>query len=331
MNKFEYAVPLKIDEVFTFLKEPGSQIKAGGIDILDLMKEGLSQPQRLVNIHLLKELNFIKDDSWRGILIGPNVTLDELAVHEKLQGQFKALSQAALGAATPQIRNSATLGGNLCQRPRCWYFRSADFDCSRKGGKTCYAFDGENQYHAIFGNDEGCVIVHPSGTAVALMALDARLKIVSEKSEREIPISEFFVMPSKSMSNENILRPDELITEIIVPPLSPGWTSYYYKQKEKQSFDNAIAEIAVVMHLDERKCTDARIVLGAAAPVPWRIQKTEAILKGNTITKELAQKAAEATMKDANPLSKNEYKVQVFKTVIARTICWAAGIDPLEH
>ena len=329
MNKFEYAVPKKIDEVFTFLKEPGSHIKAGGIDLLDLMKEGLVQPQRLVNIGSLKELNFIKDDGRRGIIIGPNMTLDELSSHEKLQDQFKALSQAALGAATPQIRNAATLGGNLCQRPRCWYFRSADFDCSRKGGKTCYAFDGENQYHAIFGNDEGCVIVHPSGTAVALMALDAKLKITSEKSSREVALADFFVMPSKDMSRENILKPDELITEIIVPPLSPGWTSFYYKQKEKQSFDWPIAEVAVVMHVNEGKCTDSRIVLGAAAPIPWRIKKAEAILKGNLITKELSQKAAEAAMKDASPLPKNEYKVQVFKTVIARTICRAAGVDPL--
>ena len=330
MNKFEYAVPKTIDEVFTFLKEPGSQIKAGGIDLLDLMKEGLAQPQRLVNIRSLKELNFIKEDGRRGIVIGPGVTLSELASHEKFQGPFKALSQAALGAATPQIRNSATLGGNLCQRPRCWYFRSADFDCSRKGGGQCYAFDGENQYHAIFGNDEGCVIVHPSATAVALMALDAKLKIVSEKSSREVAMADFFVMPSKNMSKETVLNPDELITEIIVPPLSPGWTSFYHKQKEKQSFDWPIAEVAVVMHVNEGKCTDSRIVLGAAAPIPWRIKKTEAVLKGNTITKELAQKAAEAAMKDASPLSKNDYKIQVFKTVIARTICRAAGIDPLK-
>lgn len=331
MNKFEYAVPKKIDEVFTFLKEPGSQIKAGGIDLLDLMKEGLAQPKRLVNIGSLKELNFIKDEGRRGIVIGPNVTLDELAVHEKLQGPFQVLSQSALAAATPQIRNAATLGGNLCQRPRCWYFRSADFDCSRKGGKNCYAFDGENQYHAIFGNDEGCVIVHPSSTAVALMALNARLKIVSEKSSREMAVEDFFVMPSKDVLKETILKQGELITEIIIPPFSQGWTSFYYKQKEKQSFDWPIAEVAVVMHLNEGKCTDARIVLGAAAPIPWRIKKTEALLKGNIVTKELAQRAAEAAMKDASPLSKNEYKIQVFKTVIARTICWAAGIDPLAH
>ncbi|MBL7960332.1 xanthine dehydrogenase family protein subunit M [bacterium] len=330
MNKFEYAIPKKIDEVFTFLKEPGSQIKAGGIDLLDLMKEGLTQPQRLVHIRSIEDLHYITQDGRRGIVVGPTVTLGELSSSDKLQDAYKALSQAALGAATPQIRNVATLGGNLCQRPRCWYFRSADFDCSRKNGKTCYAFDGENQYHAIFGNDEGCVIVHPSATAVALMALDAKLKIASEKAEREIPISEFYVMPAKSMTSEHILKPGELITEIIIPPLTPGWTSYYYKQKEKQSFDWPIAEVAVVMHLNEGKCTDSRIVLGAAAPIPWRIQKTEALLKGNIVTKELAQRAAEAAMKDASPLSKNEYKVQVFKTVIARTICWAAGIDPLK-
>lgn len=330
MNKFEYAVPKKINEVYAYLKEPGSQIKAGGIDILDLMKEGLAMPERLVHIRSLEDLHYIKQDGRRGIVIGPTVTLHELATHEKLQDQFKVLSQAAAGAATPQIRNVATLGGNLCQRPRCWYFRSADFNCTRKGGDRCYAIDGENQYHAVFGNDEGCVIVHPSATAVALTALDAKLKIASEKSEREIPISDFFVMPSKNIKKENVLEHGEWITEIIIPPLSPGWVSFYYKQKEKQSFDWPIAEVAVVMHLNEGKCTDARIVLGAAAPIPWRIKKTEALLKGNLITKELAQIAVEASMKDASPLSKNDYKIQVFKTVIARTICWAAGIDPLK-
>jgi xanthine dehydrogenase YagS FAD-binding subunit len=328
MNKFQYAIPKKIDEVFTYLKEPGSQIKAGGIDLLDLMKEGTIQPNRLVNLRDVNDLHFIKNDGARGIVIGPNVTLEEIASQEKFHDQYQALSQAALGAATPQIRNMATLGGNLCQRPRCWYFRSADFNCSRKGGDQCYAYDGENQYHAIFGNDEGCVIVQPSGMAVALTAHDARLKIVSEKSSREIPIAEFYLMPGKNATKETVLNPDELITEIIVPPLAPGWVSYYFKQQEKQSFDNAIAEVAVVMHMNEGKCADARIVLGAAAPIPWRIKKAEAVLKGNLVTKELAQKGADAAMKDATPLSRNEYKIQVFKTVIARTICWAAGINP---
>ncbi len=330
MNNFEYANPKKIEEVFAFLKEPGSQLKAGGIDQLDLMKEGIAQPKRLINLAGLEDLRFVREDGRRGTVIGPNVTLGEIASHEEFRDQYRALSQAALGAATPQIRNMATLGGNLCQRPRCWYFRSADFHCTRKGGTQCFAYDGENQYHAIFGNDEGCVIVQPSGTAVALTALDARLKVVSEKSSREIPIAEFYIRPSKDVTREHVLEAGELITEIVLPPMPSGWVSYYYKQKEKQSFDWPIAEAAVVMHVNEKLCTDARIVLGAAAPIPWRIKKAEALLKGNIVTRELAQTAAETAMKDATPLSGNEYKVQVFKTVIARTICWAAGIDPFK-
>ncbi len=329
MNKFEYAVPQKVADVFTLLKANNSMIKAGGIDVLDLMKESLIEPTRLVTIRDLKELNFIREDSG-GAVIGAATTLAELAENKWINGQFRALAQAAVGAATPQIRNAATVGGNLCQRPRCWYFRSHDFPCTRKGGSQCFALDGENQYHAIFGNQDGCVIVHPSATAVALMALGAKLKIVSEKSAREISIEDFFIAPAKDITKENILKNDELISEIIVPKPAKGSVNYYYKQKEKQSFDWPIAEVAVNLTLDGKNCSDARIVLGAAAPVPWRIPKAENMLKNQTITKDLARKASEEAMKDAAPLSQNGYKVDVFMAVITRTICWAAGIDPFK-
>lgn len=328
MNKFEYAIPESLADSFEYLETPEAVAKAGGIDLLDLMKEGLATPKRVVNLRHLKELHFVTKRSDGGLSIGPNNTLAELAEHPEVRSNYRALAQAADSAATPQIRNAATLGGNLCQRPRCWYFRSEDFHCLRNGGDVCFAVDGMNQYHAIFCNGDGCVIVHPSATAVALMALNARLKLATAESERELPIDSFFVTPAQNMMRENVLRPGELITEIVLPPPPGGFTSFYYKQKEKQAFDWPIAEVAVGLTLEGKRCTDARVVLGAAAPIPWRLEKTEALLRNQVITPDLTRKAAGEALQDATPLSLNGYKVPVFEAVLYRALCWAAGIDP---
>jgi xanthine dehydrogenase YagS FAD-binding subunit len=276
----------------------------------------------------MKALRFIKEDEKRGLIIGPNMTLAELAKAEKLQGSYQALAQAAESAALPQIRNSATLGGNLCQRPRCWYYRINSFNCSRKGGDVCFALDGENQYHAIFGNSDGCAIVHPSSTAVALMALGAKLQIKSEGKTREVDLSEFFITPAQDIRRENILTKNEIISEIIIPGTVRGYNSFYYKQKEKQSHDWSIADAAVALKLDSGVCNDARVILGSAAPIPWRATTAESVLKGSILNREQARKAAQAALQSAEPLSLNGYKVHVFKAVIYRTICWAANIDP---
>jgi xanthine dehydrogenase YagS FAD-binding subunit len=293
------------------------------------MKEGLLQPDRLVSISNIASLNFIREDK-NGVQIGAATSLADIAANGLLKnGANRCLAQAAEGAATPQIRNMATLAGNLCQRPRCWYFRSADFNCTRNGGDVCYAIDGENQYHAIFGNDDGCVMVHPSATAVALTALAAKLVVTDGKKEQEIDLADFYVPPARDITRETVLKRDQLITEIRLPKTSRQIASYYYKLKEKQTFDWPTAEIAVVLELDGKTCKDARIVLGAAAPVPWRISKAESVVKGKTIDVSLARQAADAALQDANPLSLNGYKVRVFHAVIYRTICWAAGVEPL--
>jgi xanthine dehydrogenase YagS FAD-binding subunit len=331
MKNFEYVLPASVSEALAFLSEKGAVAKAGGIDLLDIVKEGLAAPSRLVNIGSLKELAFIRPGAEGGLSIGPAVTLAALSENEAIvEGPFRALAQAAAAAATPQIRNMATVAGNLCQRPRCWYFRSRDFDCTRKGGAQCFALDGENPYHAIFGNEDGCVIVHPSAVAVVLLALDARLKIKDEKGEAEVPIAEFFVAPARDITREHSLKEGQLIVEIVLPPAPSGLSSYYLKQKEKQSFDWPIAEAVAALQLDGKHVKEARVVLGAAAPIPWRATKAEELLKGKTVTKELARQAAEAVTADARPLSQNAYKVPVFKAVIARTICVAAGIDPFS-
>lgn len=328
MNRFEYVKPENLQQTFEYLKAENSVVKGGGIDLLDLVKEGLSEPGRVINIRDLPELKGIRELEDGGLAIGAAVTLAELSSNKTINSKYLALAQAAESAATPQIRNAATLAGNLCQRPRCWYFRSADFNCLRNGGDECYADEGENQYHAILGNQDGCIMVHPSATAVALLAFNARLKIVSPEGEKEIAVADFFVAPDQDITREHVLKANEIITEIILPATA-GAVSYYFKQKEKQAFDWPIADVAVVLNMKNKVCSKASVVLGSAAPVPWRLKKAEVALKGQSITVSMAQKIAEEALADAMPVTMNAYKVPVFKTVLYRTICWAAGIDPL--
>ncbi len=329
MKNFEYAVPDSIEKTFEYLESSKAILKAGGIDLLDMMKEQLISPNRLVNIRELEELRFLKEDTNGAFLIGPGQTLSELAEDQTINKSYKVLAQAAGGVASVQIRNSATLGGNLCQRPRCWYFRSADFHCSRMGGDTCFALDGENQYHAIFDNTDGCVIVHPSATAVALMALNAKLIISDGEKDREISIEKFFVTPANDIERENILNKNEMIITIVIPADAKDYLSYYHKQKEKQTFDWPLADVAVALRMEGDRCQDARIVLGSAAPVPFRSKSAEQVLVNQNITKDIAIKAAEAALITAEPLTLNEYKVPIFKTIIYRTICHTVGIDPM--
>ena len=328
MNKFEYAQPKTINEVFQYLDKPGSLIKAGGIDLLDLMKEDLLTPDRIINIRSLKELSFIRENENGTISIGPNVTLSDLAENSIISKFFPSLSEAVRLIATPQIRNSATLGGNLCQKPRCWYYRSIDFNCSRKGGNHCYALFGENKYHAILGAQDGCAIVHPSGAAVALMSLNAVLVISDGKNIKQLGLDKFYVEPAKDITKENVLTQNELITEIIIPKEMKSYKSHYLKLKEKQSFDWPLADVAVALKMNGKKCDDTNIILGSAAPIPWKSKEAEFELNGKIITKEIARKASEACMEEAYPLEHNKYKIRLFKTIVYRAICEAVGINP---
>ena len=330
MKNFEYAFPDSIEKSLEYLKSKSSMLKAGGIDLLDLMKEDLVHPNRLVNIRDLDDLKFIKLDDNGSLQIGPGVTLNTLANDALLKGPYLALAQAAGNVASHQIRNAATLGGNLCQRPRCWYFRSSDFNCSRKNGDICFALDGENQYHAIFGNSDGCAIVHPSATAVSLMALNARLIISSGDQDKEVAIEDFFVDPATDITRENVLKDNQLIIAVIIPAEMKDFVSYYHKQKEKQTFDWPLADVAVALRMEGDICKEARVVLGSAAPVPMRSIKAENALLNKKIDKNTAKLAAGTALENAEPLSMNEYKVPLFKTVIYRAICQTVGIDPLN-
>ncbi len=328
LNRFEYVRARSVTEAFAGLAGPGAIAKAGGVDVLDLTKEGILAPARLVSLLGLKELRYIRHDSAQGLHIGPLTTLAEIGRHKLIGTSYPALSQAAEAAATPQIRNQATVGGNLCQRPRCWYFRSSQFQCLRKGGAECYAQEGENKYHAVLDNSI-CAIVHPSAIGVALTAFGARLKITDGRKERDLAIEEFFVTPETDVERENILKSGQLIVDIGIPEPPRGTVSAYVKLREKQTFDWPLADAAAVLQLDGMICREATIVLGSAAPIPWRAHEGEAVLMGKSISKELAREAARASLGSATPLRDNHYKVQLLQTAVSRAILSAAGINPL--
>lgn len=322
MNRFEWVAATSAEDAVAQLSA-GAVAKAGGIDLLDRMKEGIDAPKRLVNLRTIPGLDRI-EAAKDGLRIGPLVTMAAIAVSAEINRRWPALAHAAAGAATPQIRNSATIGGNLLQRPRCWYFRSGEFPCLRKGGVECFAIPGESQYHAIFGNGV-CAAVHPSSTAVPLMAYGAHLEIAGAKGRREVPIETFFVQPDQDVTREHSLGADELLTGIRLPALAAGTRSAYLEQGEKESFDWPLADAAAVLEMDGHTVRRASLVLGAAAGVPLRATRAEEFLRGKAIDASTAREAARIAMEGAAPLEKNEYKVALFHAIVARTLVAAAG------
>jgi xanthine dehydrogenase YagS FAD-binding subunit len=301
-------------------------LKAGGIDVLDLMKEGLLNPRRIVNLRNIPELGQVVEESDGTLRVGSMVTLTQLAGHTLVRARYSALAQAAGQSASPQIREVATIGGNLLQRPRCWYFRSLHHHCLRKGGEACFAFAGENQYHAVFGQN-GCAIVHPSSVATALVAFNAKAELVSPQGARRVvALESFFLTPDKDIRRENNLKPGEILTFVMLPQSKHGVHSSYLRQGEQDSFDWPIADVAVVVELDSVGiCTQASVVLGAAAPVPYRAKGTEAVLAGKRISEGIARSAAKSAIAGAAPLSKNAYKLPVFEVLVRRTILSAVS------
>jgi xanthine dehydrogenase YagS FAD-binding subunit len=298
-----------------------SVVKAGGIDLLDLMKEGLLAPARVVNLKAVPGLDAIVEDETGGLRLGPMATLASLADHPLLQKRYAALADALRGSASPQIRNVATLGGNLLQRPRCWYFRSQAYRCLRKGGGHCFAISGENQYHAIF-NNMPCAIVHPSTAASVLVALDATVELTDAAgTSRRLSLEDFFVPPDRDLQRENDLRPREILSAICLPKPLPSLRMVHVRQGEKDSFDWPLADVAVALDLDrDGTCTRAAVILGAAAPVPHRAKTAEAVLTGNPVDEGVAAEAARAALEGATPLSKNAYKLPLFETLVRRAI-----------
>ncbi len=321
MNSFTWIEAADVAGAIAAGAQQGAVFKAGGVDLTDLMKEGVSQPAALVNLRRIGELDFLREEKG-ALAIGPLVTLARLAEDPRVVKGANALALAAGWAGTPQVRNLATLGGNLAQRPRCPYFRSELFRCRKKGGSECFAIPGENQDHAVFDNDL-CAIVHPSGAATALVALGASLKLKGPRGERTLPLEQFFVRPGQDVLRENVLQPGELIVEVRVPT---GRRSGYVKLMQKQTFDWPLADAAAVLDLDGGTVREARVVLGAAAPVPWRASAVEKALLGKKLDEASARDAARLATEGATPLDKNRHKLPALQAAVLRSLRAAGGL-----
>jgi xanthine dehydrogenase YagS FAD-binding subunit len=332
MNKFSWYEAKSVEDAVNKVNSTASDIlgkapngssvvfKAGGIDLLDLMKEGLVNPSSIVSIKKIPDLDKIEYSDTEGLKVGANVTLAELERNAVIKEKYLALHMAVAHAGTPQLRNSATLGGNLAQRTRCWYFRSIDHQCYRKGSGTCFAQEGENEFHAIM-NNHTCASVHSSSVSTALMAFNATVEIAGNNGKtRSVAIEKFFVHPETDSRTENVLASNELITGITIPAVNGDIRSYYIKQGARESHDWAIADVAVVTEMSGGQCKNAEIALGAAAPIPIKAVEAAKSLKGKSINESLAASAGEASMKGATPLANNAYKVPIFKSIVKRAI-----------
>jgi len=320
------AASVTLAEAMTKPSERSTVIKAGGIDLLDLMKEGLIAPRTLVSLRGIPGLAEIAEQSRGAVRVGSMTTLATLAGHPLIQERYTALADAASGSASPQIRNVATLGGNLLQRPHCWYFRSAEHHCLRKGGTHCFAIGGENRYHAIFDN-RPCAIVHPSTIATVLVALGATLELADPNGgTRRIGVEAFLVPPEGDFTRENALKAREILTAIHLRPLGPGERMAHLKFSEKKSFDWSLADAAVVLDMSpDRQCRNAAIVLGAAAPAPYRAVAAQKALLDRRVDEESAREAARLAVASATPLSSNAYKLPLFETLVRRAILAAVA------
>ena len=320
MTDFEFVKPKTFKEAENILlKETGSAMPySGGTDLLGLIKNHVIKPKKLVDLKSLENMDAINHKPGEGLWLGSLVKIVEIAENEKIKSLFPILSEAANEVASPQLRNMGTIGGNLCQRPRCFYFRE-DFDCIRKGGSTCYAYDGNNKYHCIVGGGP-CYIVHPSDMAVALLALDAKAVIYSKGEMKDVPISEFFVLPDEDFMQENILKPGEFITGVVIPETHPEAKSSYIKIKERGAWDFAIVSVGAVIESNGNKIKKGRIALGGLAPKPWMDENINKTLIGMELTDSAIESAAANVLMDAEPLDMNNYKVILTRNLIKKLL-----------
>jgi len=318
MQAFEYANPSTLQDALGMLgnKWGEANVLAGGTDLISLMKEYLETPKRLVNIKGIKELGGIQSTKT-GLRIGAAVTVEELLENAEVRKSFPSLAEAARGIASPQIRNMGTVGGDLCQRPRCWYFRQGFGLLAMKDG-TSLVPDGENRYHAILGNEGPAYFVSASSFGPALVALDAKLRLASASGHREIAASKFFVTPKNENSREIALLPNEILTEIIVP--HEGTKNATYEVRQKHALDWPLAAASVALKMKGSTVSSAKIVLGHVAPTPWEATQAGQALAGKAVTAESAEEAAKASVADAKPLSGNGYKVQLTRVAVKRAL-----------
>jgi xanthine dehydrogenase YagS FAD-binding subunit len=318
MREFKLAQPQTVEQITSMAPEESYFLMAGGTDLLDEIKNEVVAPNVIIDLKTIPALSYIKKTTG-GIQIGALTLVSEVAEDATIKTDYPVLHEAALSLATPQLRNMGTIGGNLCQRPRCWYYRDPQILCRKKGGSRCYAARGRNKYHAIFGGGI-CYIVHPSDLAPALISLDTEVTIATANGDKIIPLGEFFTLPQINVKRENILKPNEILKEVRIPPAKKGAKSTYIKLKERGTWDFAVVSAAVNGVVSGNTFQDIRIVLGGVAPVPWRLEKAEKALIGKSATEDMVRGAAQAALADARPLEENAYKQELGATVVAQAI-----------
>jgi xanthine dehydrogenase YagS FAD-binding subunit len=327
MKNFTYYRPATAEEAVGLLdaKWGTSELLAGGTDLLDLQKEYIAQPDKVISVNSIKELVGAFQVRDGGIEIGAATTLAQIAENKTLGQKYPALTTAAGEIGGPQIRNMGTLGGNLCQRNRCWYFRDEHVNCLLKGGDKCFALDGENRYHAVFAKGHPCVIVNPSTLAPALIALDASVTIIGGGKPTLVKVADFFHAPKSPSERETVLKPNQMVTTVVIPKASDGLKNASYEVRHKQSHDWPLVQAAVAFHLDGNKAKDLKIVLGHVAPTPHIATAAMKALEGKEVTDATAAAAGEAAKEGAAPLSQTKYKVNLIAVAVKRALLTAAG------
>ena len=322
MRPFAYAQATTIDETITLLDQAApdhTRPLAGGTDLLTLMKADITAPAQLVDIKRVGELPSGITETANGVTLGALSTLAEIERSDLLHTRYPLLCEAAAQAATPQLRNMATLGGNLLQRPRCWYFRNHRFACWLKGGDDCPAHTGENQHHALFGGGP-CYAVHPSDLAAALLALDASVRLRGPKGERVVALTDFFTLPTADRRRETTIDADELLLAVELPPLPAGTRTTYVKAMDRKVWAFALVGVAAVVQITNHTVADARLVLSGVAPVPWRVTTAEQALIGHAVTALPLAQVADLALYAAEPLRHNQYKVPLAHNLVYQAL-----------
>ncbi len=323
MKPFSYAKPKNLDEVVAALQRgPNVALLAGGTDLLSLMKDHVEEPETLVDLKAVPGLNSI-EQSGKGFKIGALVTMEQLRGHATAAKQYPALVQAVEGIASPQIRNRGTVGGDLCQRPRCWYYRNGFGLLAVQNGSSMVR-DGDNRYHAILGNSGEALFVSPSSLAPALIALQAQVVIRGKNGERVVNVADFFRTPSSRQEREHALEAAEFVTGVLLPD-SPGVVSATYEVRQKEALDWPLAAASVALTLNGDRVRNARIVLGHVAPVPWIATQAASSLNGKALDESSAEEAGKAAVEGAQALSRNGYKIRLARVAVKRALLRAAG------
>ncbi len=318
LPNFDYVAPASVQDAVKQLSSGVARVHGGGTDLLSCLRDEVFTADKVVSLSRISALKGIKA-AGGGVRIGAMTPVADVAKDSTIRSKYPGLAQASSEVASPQLRNQGTIGGNICQRPWCWYFRGGFF-CVRKGGPQCYAENGDNRYHAIFTKEGLCYIVHPSDTAPALIALQAQVSITGPRGARTIPLQDFFVGPGTDPTKETVLKQGEVVTEILLPAPASGLRSSYRKVRERRSWDFALAGVALALQMQGGKVASGRVVLSGVAPIPWRSKDVENAIMGKALDAGTIAKAAEAAVKGAEPLQHNAYKVAMVRGMVEEAL-----------